>query len=76
MGVAMMANKRSLFVTLVDWAKRFHTYDDLKRTQMGFSPISTDSLCLQVAQMPRCQDLAISVIENKPIAYPLHMHTE
>ena len=32
-----------------------------KRVQTSFSPISTDWLCLQYAQMPRTRDLAIFV---------------
>ena len=31
----------------------------MKHTKASFSPTSTDSLYLQVAQMPRSQDLAI-----------------
>jgi hypothetical protein len=33
----------------------------LKHTEASFSPSSIDSLCLQVAEMPRCRDLAIFV---------------
>ena len=33
-----------------------------KHTQAIFSLISTDWLCLQVAQMSRCRDLAIFVV--------------
>ena len=38
--------------------------NDLKHIQAKFSPISTDwiVLCLRVAQMPRCQDLAIFMV--------------
>ena len=32
---------------------------DLKHTEASFSPNSTDSRCLQVAQVPRSQDMAI-----------------
>jgi hypothetical protein len=34
---------------------------NLKQTEAGFSPSSIDSLCLRVAETPRCRDLAIFV---------------
>ena len=46
----------ALFVTLVGPVKQFEAY-----TAAIFSPISTDSLCLGVAQVPRTRDLAIFV---------------
>jgi hypothetical protein len=36
--------------------------NDSKHNEAGFSTISTDSLCLRVAQMPRSRDLAIFVL--------------
>ena len=48
-----------------------------KHTEASFSPISTDSLCLRVAQIPRSRDVAIFVPttddrwQTKPIALPL-----
>jgi hypothetical protein len=36
--------------------------NDLRHNEAGFSTISTDSLCLRVAQMPRYRDLAIFVL--------------
>jgi hypothetical protein len=33
--------------------------NDLKHNEAGFSTISTDSLCLRIAQVPRSRDLAI-----------------
>ena len=32
-----------------------------KHTEASFSPVSTDSFCLRVAQMPRSRDVAIFV---------------
>jgi hypothetical protein len=46
--------------------------NDSKHNEAGFSTISTDSLCLRVAQMPRSRDLAIFVLTtDRPIALPL-----
>ena len=48
---------------------------DSKHTEATFLSISTDLLCLRVAQMPRCPDLAIFVVttddrqQTKPIAF-------
>ena len=43
-----------------------------KHTEARFSPISTDSLCLQVAEMPNSRDLAIIVpTTDKTDAVPL-----
>ena len=56
MGVAMMANKKTLFVVFVDHA------NDFKHTQASFLLISTHWLRLRVAQMPRSRDLAIFVL--------------
>ena len=50
MGVATMANKNTLFVTLVGCATQF---------EASFSPYSTNLLCLRVAKVPRRQDQAI-----------------
>ena len=36
--------------------------NDLKHIQASISLISTDWLCLRVAQMPTCQDLVIFVV--------------
>ena len=36
--------------------------NDLKHIQASFSLISTDWLCLQVAQMPTCRDLAMFAV--------------
>ena len=53
MGVATMANKRTLFVRFVDCDKRFKAHSRL---------IPTDWIRLRVAQMPRSQDLMIFVV--------------
>jgi hypothetical protein len=48
--------------------------NDLRHNEAGFSMISTDSLCIRVAQMPRSRDLVIFVLTtddrqtHKPIA--------
>ena len=55
-GMATMTNKMMLFATLVGRTEQFEAH------QASFSLISTYSLCLRVAQMPRCQDLAILVV--------------
>ena len=53
---------------------------DLKHTEASFSPISTNLLCLRVAQIPISPDLVIFVVttddrQTKPIALPLvHAH--
>ena len=66
-----VANINALFATLVAVPK------DSKLTEATFSPISTDLLCLRVAQMPRSLDLAIFVVttddrrQTKPTALPL-----
>jgi hypothetical protein len=44
--------------------------NDLKHNEAGFSTISTDSLCLRVAQKPRSRDLAIFVLRTDR-----HTHT-
>ena len=56
MGVATMANKRTLFVTFVDCTKRFKAYSS------QFVADSTDLLRLRTAQVPRCQDLAVFMV--------------
>ena len=56
MGVAMMVNKRMLFVT--SWT----VLNDSKHIQARLSLISTDWLHLRAARVPRCQDLAIFVM--------------
>ena len=53
MGVATMADKRTLYVTFVDDAKQF---------EANLSLISTDWLRLRAAQVPRCRDMAIFVV--------------
>ena len=68
-GVAMMANKKALFVTLVD------RVPDLKCIEASFSPNLTDSLCLRVAQVPMSRDKAIFVLitmttTTRPIILP------
>jgi hypothetical protein len=55
--------------------------NDSKHNEAGFSMVSTDLLCLRVAQVPRSRDLAIFVLmtdrqqidrqTDKPIALPL-----
>ena len=55
MGVAMMANKKTLFVTFMD-------RDNAKHIQASLSLIPTDWLRLLVAQMPRSRDLAIFMV--------------
>jgi hypothetical protein len=51
--------------------------NDSKHNEAGFSTISTDSLCLRVAQMPRSRDLTIFVwtTDDKPIALPQQART-
>jgi hypothetical protein len=70
-GVATMGNKKALFATL--WIVSLN----LKHTEASFSPISIDSLCLWVAQVPRSQNMAIFVQTDRQISrllYPLlHM---
>ena len=67
-----VANKSTLFVTLMGHAKEIKTY------WSQFSLILTDSLCLHVAQMPRSRDVVIFVPktdrwrrQTKPIVLPL-----
>ena len=56
--------------------------NDSKHTETSFSRISTDLLCLRVAQMPISPGLVIFVVttttddrQTKPIALPLaHAH--
>ena len=55
--MATMANKRTLFVTFVDGAKRFEAY-----SSQPLSLISTDWLRLRTAQVPRCRDMAIFMV--------------
>ena len=46
---------------------------DLKDTEANFSPNSTDSRCLRVAQMPRSRDTAIFMLTTtttRPITLP------
>ena len=73
MGVATMANKKTLFVTLVGRAKRSEAH-----LSQFFFPISTDWLHLWVSQRSRCQDLVIFMDgrwQTKPTALPLaHAH--
>ena len=48
---------------------------ELKQTEANFLPISMDSLCLRVAQLPGSQDVAIFMLTtNKTNSrlYPLH----
>ena len=77
MGVAMMANKKTLFVTFMDCDKQFKA--------ASFSQIPTDWLRLQVAQMPRSRELVIFVVitgrlTNRPMDgqtdyfTPAHVH--
>ena len=71
MGVATMADKKTLFMTFVDRAQRFEAHSSQ-------SLIPTDWLRLRVAQVPRCRDLAIFVVTtdrrtDKPITLPLRM---
>ena len=60
MGVAMMVNKKTLFVMFVDRDK-----NDSKHIQASFSLIPTHWLRLLVAQIPRFRDLAIFVVINR-----------
>ena len=72
MGVATMANRKTLFVMLMDYA------NCLKHTQASFSLSLFDSLRLRVDQIPRCQDLAILVSmtdRQNQLLYHLHMLT-
>ena len=48
--VALVTNKKALFVTLTGY---------LKNTKANFSPNSTNTLCLRVTQMPKSRDLTI-----------------
>ena len=59
MGVAMMCQPENVinFVTLMGLI-----IDDSKNIETIFLQISTDSLCLRVAQMPRSRDQAIFVL--------------
>ena len=54
----MMANKRTLFVTLEAVPL------DLKHSETSFSPNLTDLLCLRAAKVPRCRELAILFVDN------------
>ena len=70
MGMATMASRKTLLVTLMGRDEQFKTY------LHQFFADSTDWLCLQVVQMPRCRDLAIFVVtmddrQEKLIALPL-----
>ena len=51
-----VANKNAVFAILVALP------NNLKHNEASFSTISTDMLCLRVAQMPRSLDLAIFVL--------------
>ena len=63
--MATMANQKTLLVILVDRAARstsvtnnvFAEWLEAHSNQF-FADFSTDWLCLHVAQMPRCRDLA------------------
>jgi hypothetical protein len=71
--------QNTVFATLVSLTKRFEA------NEASLSTISTDSLCLRIAEVPRCRDLAIFVRTtddrrqttdnrqwaHKPIALPL-----
>jgi hypothetical protein len=59
MGVRLigMANKKKMCLGRL-WALP----NDSKHNEAGFSTISTDSLCLRVAKVPRSRDLAIFVL--------------
>jgi hypothetical protein len=46
------AQQNTVFATLVSLTKRF---------EASLSTICTDSLCLRIAEVPRCRDLAIFV---------------
>jgi hypothetical protein len=54
-----VANKTSYLGRL--WALP----NDSRHKEAGFSTISTDSLCLRVARMPRSPDLAIFVLTDR-----------
>ena len=75
MGVAMMANKKTVFVMLMDCAEQF------KECWSQFFVISTDMLILMFTSssdtyMCTCQDMAIFVVTtDRPITSPLvHVH--
>ena len=61
-GMVTKANKKALFVTLMDHVPRFEAHEAC------FSPNATDLLCLLVAQVPRPQD-------NMVIFVPMTMTT-
>ena len=60
-----VANKmHAVFATLVDLLP-----NDLKHNEASFLTISTDMLCLRVAQMPRSPDPAIFVLTTDTTDY-------
>jgi hypothetical protein len=70
-----VANKKALFVTLVDRVSRFEAY-----TEASFLPNLMDSLWLRVAQISETRDISIFVLMTttttmtQPITLPLAVH--
>ena len=58
--MAMVANKKAVFVTIVDRACPL--IQSTHCTEASFSPNLMDSLCLQVIQVPRSRKVAIFVV--------------
>jgi hypothetical protein len=73
MGVRLIGVANKTQILIRSWTLS----NDSKHSEAGFTTISTDSLHLRVAQMPRSRDLAIFVLmtdRQTDIALPLAAH--